>query len=162
MGKKRYYLAYGSNLNMEQMQYRCPGAVPLGTAELEGYRLLFKGSKTGAYLTIEKAEGFTVPVGVWAVTEADEKRLDCYEGFPPFYYKENLDITYTGLVSRKAHRVKAFVYIMWEDRPLGIPSHMYVSTCSQGYTDFGFNQETLAQAYAFSKKEARKQWDIIL
>ena len=51
MGKKRYYLAYGSNLNMEQMHYRCPGAVPLGTAELEGYRLLFKGSKTGAYLT---------------------------------------------------------------------------------------------------------------
>lgn len=162
MGKKRYYLAYGSNLNMEQMHYRCPGAVPLGTAELEGYRLMFKGSKTSSYLTIEKAEGFTVPVGVWAVTEADEKRLDCYEGFPTFYYKENLDIIYTGLVSKKAHRVNAFVYIMHEDRPFGIPSHMYVSTCSQGYTDFGFNQETLAQAYAFSKKETLKQWDIIL
>ena len=162
MGKKRYYLAYGSNLNMEQMQYRCPGAVPLGTAELEGYRLLFKGSKTGSYLTIEKAEGFTVPVGVWSVTAEDEERLDHYEGFPHFYYKENLDITYTGLVSRKAHRVKAFVYIMQEDRPFGIPSHMYVSTCSQGYADFGFNQETLAQAYAFSKKETLKKWDIIL
>ena len=162
MGKKRYYLAYGSNLNMEQMQYRCPGAVPLGTAELEGYRLLFKGSKTGSYLTIEKAEGFTVPVGVWAVTEADEKRLDCYEGLPHFYYKENLDITYMGLVSKKAHKVNAFVYIMQEDRPFGIPSHLYVNICRQGYADFGFNQETLAQAYAFSKKETLKQWDIIL
>ena len=162
MGKKRYYLAYGSNLNMEQMHYRGPGDVPLGPAELEGYRLLFKGSKTGAYLTIEKAEGFTVAVAVWSVTAEDEERLDYYEGLPTFYYKENLDITYTGLVSRKAHRVNAFVYIMREHRPFGIPSHMYVSTCSQGYTDFGFNQETLAQAYAFSKKEALKQWDIIL
>ena len=162
MGKKRYYLAYGSNLNMEQMHYRCPGAVPLSTAELEGYRLLFKGSKTGSYLTIEKAEGFTVPVGVWSVPAEDEERLNHYEGFPHFYYKTDMDITYTGLVSKKAHRVNAFVYIMHEDRPFGIPSYMYVSTCSQGYTDFGFNQETLAQAYAFSKKETLKQWDIIL
>ena len=99
---------------------------------------------------------------MWSVTAEDEERLDYYEGFPTFYYKENLDITYTGLVSRKAHRVKAFVYIMREDRPFGIPSHMYVSTCSQGYTDFDFNQETLAQAYAFSKKETLKQWNIIL
>ena len=162
MGKKRYYLAYGSNLNMEQMKYRCPGAVPLGTTELEGYRILFKGSKTGSYLTVEKAEGFTVPVGVWSVTAEDEERLDHYEGFPHFYYKENLDITYMGLVSRKAHRVKAFVYIMQEDRPFGIPSYLYVNICRQGYADFGFNQETLAQAYAFSKKETLKQWDIIL
>lgn len=142
---------------MAQMQYRCPGAVPLGTAELEGYRLLFKGSKTGSYLTIGKADGFTVPVGVWAVTEADEKRLDCYEGFPMFYYKENLDISYTGLVSRKAHRVNAFVYIMQEDRPFGIPSHLYMNTCRQGYADFGFNLEALTTAYTFSKEEARKQ-----
>ena len=160
MGKKRYYLAYGSNLNMEQMKYRCPGAVPLGTAELEGYRLLFKGSKTGSYLTIEKAEGYTVPVGVWSVTAEDEKRLDHYEGFPHFYYKTDIDITYTGLVSRKAHRVKAFVYIMQEDRPFGIPSHLYMNTCRQGYADFGFHLEALTTAYTFSKEEARKQWGI--
>lgn len=162
MGKKRYYLAYGSNLNMEQMKYRCPGAVPLGTAELEGYRLLFKGSKTGSYLTIEKADGFTVPVGVWAVTEADEKRLDCYEGYPHFYYKTEMDISYRGLLNKKSRRVNAFVYIMQEERPFGIPSYLHVNICRQGYADFGFNQETLAAAYAFSKKEALKQWDIIL
>ena len=31
----KYYLAYGSNLNKEQMQKRCPGAVPV-TAEILG------------------------------------------------------------------------------------------------------------------------------
>ena len=50
--KKRYYLAYGSNLNIDQMAWRCPDAVPLGTAEIPNYRILFRGSKTGSYLTI--------------------------------------------------------------------------------------------------------------
>lgn len=40
---KKYYLAYGSNLNIPQMQYRCPEARIIGTAVIEGYRLLFKG-----------------------------------------------------------------------------------------------------------------------
>lgn len=93
---------------MGQMRYRCPGAVPLGTAELEGYRLLFKGSKTGSYLTIEKADGYRVPVGVWSVTEDDEKRLDCFEGYPHFYYKTELDITYAGIKTVRKHRCRAF------------------------------------------------------
>ena len=33
---QRLYLAYGSNLNLAQMQYRCPGAKVAGTAELQG------------------------------------------------------------------------------------------------------------------------------
>ena len=50
---KRYYIAYGSNLNVRQMRMRCPHATILGTANLKGWELLFKGSKTGSYLTIE-------------------------------------------------------------------------------------------------------------
>ena len=53
---KKYYLAYGSNLNVQQMKYRCPDAKPVGTAWIHGYQSLFKGSKTGSYLTIEKTE----------------------------------------------------------------------------------------------------------
>ena len=152
MSKKRYYLAYGSNLNMAQMQWRCPGAVPLGTAEISGYRLLFKGSRTGSYLTIEKADGFSVPVGVWAVTEADESRLDRYEGYPAFYYKTEMDITYTGLVSKKQRKVRAFVYIMHEDRPFGLPSRFYTSTCMEGYKSFGFDSRYLVEAIENSRR----------
>ncbi len=50
---KKFYLAYGSNLNVKQMQFRCPDARIVGTAEIPNYQLLFKGSKTGSYLTIE-------------------------------------------------------------------------------------------------------------
>ena len=42
---KRFYIAYGSNLNLPQMRGRCPGATIVGTAVIENYRLLFKGSK---------------------------------------------------------------------------------------------------------------------
>ena len=36
---KRYYLAYGSNLNIAQMQFRfrCPDAVVAGTAVIPDY-----------------------------------------------------------------------------------------------------------------------------
>ena len=103
---KRYYLAYGSNLNVKQMVLRCPDAKPLGTGEIAGYRLLFKGSKSGAYLTIEPQEGAKVPVAVWEVSEADEKKLDRYEGFPAFYYKKELELTYTGIKTGKIDWVR--------------------------------------------------------
>ena len=40
---KKYYLAYGSNLNLEQMKYRCPTAKPIGKMNLKDYRLVYKG-----------------------------------------------------------------------------------------------------------------------
>ena len=48
--EKRYYIAYGSNLNVRQMRMRCPSARIIGTSVLKDYELLFKGSKTGSYL----------------------------------------------------------------------------------------------------------------
>ena len=95
---KRYYLAYGSNLNVRQMKMRCPKATILGTAKLKGWELLFKGSKTGSYLTIEENENGSVPVVIWEVTPSDEKALDRYEDYPAFYYKKDIS------VQRNTHR----------------------------------------------------------
>ena len=47
--KTKMYIAYGSNMDLEQMQRRCPEAELLGTGRLENWRLMFKGIKTGAY-----------------------------------------------------------------------------------------------------------------
>ena len=44
---KKRYIAYGSNMDEGQMAHRCPTARLLGQTEVEGYRLLFKGSLTG-------------------------------------------------------------------------------------------------------------------
>ena len=148
---KKYYLAYGSNLNVAQMQHRCPTARVVGTAEIKDYELLFKGSMTGSYLTIEKAEGKAVPAAVWEVKKQDELALDRYEGYPSFYYKKEMEIEYIGIVTHRRRKVKAFVYIMHEDRPLGIPSQYYVETCLTGYRTFNFDTKKLYTAIHESK-----------
>ena len=71
MKRDLYYLSYGSNTSVRQMLERCPDAIYVGTAELKGWRLLFKGSQSGSYLTIEKKKGRKVPVLVWKVSELD-------------------------------------------------------------------------------------------
>ena len=77
---KKRYIAYGSNMDEGQMAHRCPTARLLGQTEMEGYRLLFKGSLTGAYATIEPQEGGRVPALVWEIGEADEASLDLTTG----------------------------------------------------------------------------------
>lgn len=146
----KYYIAYGSNLNLRQMAYRCPGATVVGTGFIKGYQLLFKGSKTGSYLTIEKAEGKAVPVAVWKVSEANEKSLDRYEGFPTFYYKTEMEIEVKGIKTGKTYLKNAFVYIMHEDRQLGIPYKEYVLGCLEGYKTFGFSPRYLEEALKIS------------
>ncbi|KXB93081.1 hypothetical protein HMPREF3191_00621 [Veillonellaceae bacterium DNF00626] len=80
--KQRIYIAYGSNMSEVQMTRRCPDAVLSGTGRIWGYELLFKGSLTGCYATIEKKADAFVPVVFWRISPADERRLDAYEGFP--------------------------------------------------------------------------------
>ena len=143
---KRYYIAYGSNLNIPQMRMRCPGARVIGTSAIEDYELLFKGSKTGSYLTIEPKAGASVPVAVWEVSEQNEMALDRYEGYPTFYYKAEMVLPITGIRSGKVRRRRVFVYIMHEERHLGLPHASYMAVCREGYRAFGFNQRLLTEA----------------
>ena len=153
---KRYYIAYGSNLNIPQMRMRCPGARIIGTSVIEDYQLLFKGSKTGSYLTIEPMEGSEVPVVIWEVTETDEKALDRYEGYPNFYYKKEMTMDIKGIRTGKVRRRDAFVYIMHEERELGIPSWYYVNTCLDGYRAFGFDEKYLFDAIRISRRDTHE------
>lgn len=153
--EKKYYLAYGSNLNIRQMRYRCPGAKPIGITAIPDYQLLYKGSKTGAYLTIEPKKNGIVPIAVWEVTADDEKRLDAYEGCPTFYYKKEVRLP-VKLASGKTKKLTAFVYIMHEERSLGIPSLAYIRTCEEGYRNFGFDTKFLDVAYEISVKEVQR------
>ena len=153
---KRLYLAYGSNLNIPQMKRRCMDAQVVGTSVIEGYRLMFKGSKTGSYLTIEEEEGAQVPVAVWEVSEQDERVLDCYEGYPNFYYKKEMVLPIKNIKTGKTRRRKAFVYIMHEERQHGIPSNLYVHTCAEGYRSFGFDIGVLLEALDYSRERVEK------
>lgn len=154
MGKK-YYIAYGSNLNRKQMSVRCPSAKLIGTAEIHGWELLFKGSKTGSYLTMEPSFDGKVPVAIWEVTPLDERALDRYEGFPEFYGKFEFKLN-VNFSSGSQKTLKAFAYIMDESRPCGIPSETYLAVCRQGYEDFGFDLVYLENALQKAKKGVRR------
>lgn len=140
MKNERLYLAYGSNMDTEQMAYRCPDARLLGASEIEDWRLLFKGSKTGSYATIEPYEGSVVPVLVWAISARDERSLDRYEGYPRFYQKHDIEIELDG------KRVTGMAYVMDESRPYGIPTQWYYDVLFDAYVDFGFDLKILEQA----------------
>lgn len=155
--KKRFYLAYGSNLNVWQMLMRCPDAKAIGVTEIPGYELLFKGSLTGSYLTIEKNPKGKVPAAVWATTARDEAALDRYEGCPTFYYKKEMELPVTNLETGKTKRMNVYVYIMHEERKVGIPTKAYMETCLEGYEDFGFSEKWLWNALQRTKALCQKE-----
>lgn len=136
----RYYIAYGSNLSVEQMKHRTPDAKIVGTATLQGWRLLFKGCAT-----IEPKEGRKVPVLVWEISDTDEKNLDRYEGYPIYYYKRELPVTVTPLDGGAPRELTAMVYIMDEKHTFRMPSLYYYDVLHRGYRTFGFDLSLLRQ-----------------
>ena len=142
----RYYLAYGSNLSVEQMKVRTPDAVIVGTGMLEEWRLLFR-----QFATIRKCRGYSVPVLVWRISEKDEKSLDRYEGFPKFYGKKDLTLRVKSLAGEDLGEMTAMVYIMTKkavnlrgENPM--PGKYYYSVLKAGYETFGFNGKILGEA----------------
>ena len=137
---KRYYVAYGSNLNLEQMAVRCPTARVVGATALEGWRLLFRGAHVGAVATAEPCVGESVPVLVWEILPDDEEALDHYEGWPHLYRKEAVSVLLDGKPT------DAMVYILNESRPLGQPGCYYYTTILEGYKSAGFDADVLRKA----------------
>lgn len=152
---KKLYIAYGSNMDEGQMAFRCPTAKLLGKSKVEGHQLLFKGSLTGAYATIEPKEGSTVQVLIWEIGERDEASLDRYEGFPNFYYKKELEITING------KRETAMAYIMDERRRLGEPGGYYYDVLERAYKKFGFDMKILEDALAVSSRRVNRCRDLV-
>ena len=139
--KGRFYIAYGSNLNLQQMKHRCPTAEVVGAAVLRDWRLWFRGGNGGAVATVEREKGWKVPVLIWKIQPQDERALDRYEGWPFLYRKETLRLT----VDSK--RVRAMIYIMNEKgHPYGTPSLGYLDTIRKGYESAGFDNGVLAAA----------------
>lgn len=146
--KDRLYIAYGSNLNLMQMERRCPTAEVIGKTALKGWRLRFRGGRLSAVATVEKANGYKVPVLIWKLQPEDEHALDRYEGWPHLYRKEMLRVAVNG------KRVYAMIYIMNEhSRPYSAPSKHYFNTIMKGYKTAGFDTAPLTEAANIPVKE---------
>lgn len=135
----RTYIAYGSNMNRRQMAYRCPDAKVIGIGRLNGWRLTFRGNGRCGVANIEPEEGSSVPVVIWKISAADEKRLDTYEGFPWLYTKKMIRVpnAWTG------RGLSGMVYVMTDGHAIAGPPDHYLSGIAEGYDDFGFNTKDL-------------------
>ena len=159
----KYYLAYGSNLNVDQMKYRCPDAKPAAVTKIPNYRLLFRRG----FLTIEPQQGSSVPVVVWKISDRDEKNLDRYEGYPKFYRKEIFPILLNGYKDMDAYRAgkrsvqekvgEAMVYIMNDGFPAQQPSSSYLDTVKRGYAAFNIDINYLMNALVDTREEEQRE-----
>mgnify|MGYP002622896026 CR=1 FL=1 len=145
----KYYVAYGSNMSVEQMSLRCPDAKLVGKTTLQDWKLKFK-----IHATIEPHKGSQVPALVWKVSKEDERSLDMYEGWPDYYIKKNVGITMTRLDGTEPRMVTAMVYVMAEGHQVDIPSTLYYGTMVKDYERFGFDKRILQEALNEAVNEA--------
>jgi gamma-glutamylcyclotransferase (GGCT)/AIG2-like uncharacterized protein YtfP len=126
------YIAYGSNMVKEQMAYRCPDAKLIGTGYIEHARLEFY-----LHATVERSriKDTRVPVAVWEISDADEQRLDRYEGFPNYYIKEEWPVTMPD-----GSEIKGMIYLMKLIRK-SPPSLDYYQGILTAYEDLALDAE---------------------
>lgn len=148
--KKQLYIAYGSNLNKKQMQYRCPDAELAGIGALTNYRLEFR-----RVLTVIPCPGSSVPVAVWKISSSDEEKLDIYEGYPKCYRKENLRVDFSNGTG-----CSAMAYVM-NGGYLSPPSDSYYKIVAQGYEDCSLDKRALFLALRASQKRVAPEIDRI-
>ncbi|WP_446817222.1 gamma-glutamylcyclotransferase family protein [Dysosmobacter sp.] len=135
------YFAYGSNINLEQMEHRCPDAQLVGPVTLQNYELQFRGS---GFATVSPKKGSVVHGLLWKLTPEYEQALDRYEGYPRHYIKETVTVqTVDG------SKIPVMAYIMAEPlfRQPALPSPYYYRAIQQGFEANGLPVKSLEEAW---------------
>ena len=137
------YIAYGSNMNLPQMAYRCPNSKVVCNGKMNGWKLVFN---IHADVIKTNNENDFVPVVVWDIADCDWDRLDMYEGYPHYYVKEVVDV-----VLDNGNTEEAVVYVM-ADNKNGIcpPYKDYFNCIKEGYIDNGIDVTYLHDALEYS------------
>lgn len=134
MSKKQLYIAYGSNINLEQMAYRCPHSKIVGTSEIKDFELEFRG-----VATIVPKENMKVPVLIWELDERDLPVLNKYEGHPHLYRQEKMSFELNG------RACEGMAYLM-NHGTISPPSPQYYNTILQGYRENSLDESYLETA----------------
>lgn len=144
------YFAYGSNMNREQMEYRCPEATIIRVVRLEGYELAFAGMAGNGVATIRPKEGSYVDGVLWRLTPECERGLDFYEGYPRFYGKETLTVK-----DRLGGSHQAMAYVMNEPfcRSPAMPAKSYLQGILDGCDEHGLDKSPVQEAVQRARQE---------
>ena len=128
------YFAYGSNLNIFQMQRRCKDSKFLKKIKLKDFRLTFRSRYRAA--DIEPKKNSIVPGALFEISKSDEKKLDLYEDYPILYKKYYF--TYYGK--------KVMTYTMVKKTKFTYPTERYLNVVKRGYKDCNLDKKYLKKA----------------
>jgi gamma-glutamylcyclotransferase (GGCT)/AIG2-like uncharacterized protein YtfP len=138
------YFAYGSNLDPDQMKYRCPQATPLGTATLPRHRIAFAGyshAREGAVATVLPESEATTPGLLYRLTLTDLELLDRFEGHPGFYLRSKRTVR-----DHRGRFQSAWVYQLPSEYPEGPPANEYFRMIQQAYRKMNWSTDSLIEA----------------
>lgn len=135
------YFAYGSNINLEQMEHRCPDALLVGPVTLQNYELQFRGS---GFATVAPKKDCVVHGLLWKLTPSCEQSLDRYEGYPRYYIKEAVTVQ-----TADGSKIPVMAYIMAEPmcRQPALPSPYYYRVIQRGFEANGLPVESLEEVW---------------
>ena len=154
MAEDKLYFAYGSNINREQMDYRCPAAQVVGPVVLEDYELLFRGNSRGnGVATISPHKGRKVHGLLWKITPECEQSLDSYEGYPRLYDKQDVTVR-----DQDGQEISVMAYVMtdlW--REPRVPSSHYYNGILEGYRQNGLPPAALKKAWDHAVREVHAE-----
>ena len=154
MAENILYFAYGSNINLHQMELRCPDACVVGPVALEHYELLFR---RGGFATIAPKEGGKVHGLLWSLTPECERSLDRYEGYPRFYDKKMVTVR-DGL----GRSLSVMAYIMDERFQVPeLPTKTYYNGILEGYRQCGLPVVALKKAWDHAVREVHQETERI-
>jgi gamma-glutamylcyclotransferase (GGCT)/AIG2-like uncharacterized protein YtfP len=139
----KYYFAYGSNMNLDQMKHRCKTARKIAAASLEGWKLVFRGVADIVPGDIDDI----VNGALFLIQAEDERALDVYEGFPHLYIKKSVKVR-----TRDGY-VEAMVYVMKDHdnrRDIHPPTNWYFEGIIDGYKHWNLPRTLLHEAHKMS------------
>ena len=117
-----YYFAYGSNMNWEQMQRRCPSAQFVCVARLKNYR--FAIARHSRLRNCGTANIFAETGSeVWGIVyNVSEQELMILDGFEDGYRRERMLVLATG---DSQSSIEVLVYIAKKEDNVPLPSSEY-------------------------------------
>lgn len=136
-----HYVAYGSNMNLKQMEYRCPNSKVVCNGIIEDYQLYFN-----YHADIKKKIGCYTDVVIWDIAKEDWSMLDLYEGYPKYYRKEKIK------VKREDGKTETcIIYLMNNpNEDYCLPSKEYFECIENGYINNNIDTDALYDALVYT------------
>lgn len=147
-----FYFAYGSNMDEEQMSFRCPTAEFVGSAVLKGYAFII--NNRGLATIVPKKDTVT-PGIVWTLDRESESALDRYEGYRMGLY----DKCFRIVRDDAGNKLDVLVYIDHINTSLGASQQGYLDKIIRAADDHFLSKKYLEMLRMWPEKSSFRSFN---